>query len=276
MLKHIGRVRATGKKCIVAFRTLPGESDCCLVVLTEGLSSEYHDTMIKLVESVVGQDSYEFAEVMSRNVFPDGTNILASLHSKGRLLKMATDAIEMLPDHQTSILLSELNQLIAEQRGVPVDELAVKDPKEEFKPVKPKADLTVEQIDLSKPKVQVEPDYSKLSPEDQLVIYRSKAEEFAKKAAEFQRLADAIAKPQVDANIAPEIKVEPEVKVEAPVESVKIVETAEIKAEPKSTTVIETVAEIKPVQTQAKAQSKEQRAKKVMEMAKMAKTSAED
>jgi hypothetical protein len=124
-LKHIGRVRTTGRKVLVAFRTLPGESDSALVVQTEALSDEQHDSLMKLVESPAGQNSYEFAEVMSRTNFPDGSIILHSLHFTGKLAKVKTSDIEMTPNTLTTVGLDQLNQFIAEQRGISVNDLAL-------------------------------------------------------------------------------------------------------------------------------------------------------
>ena len=70
-LKHIGRVVATNKKCIVAYRTLPGDAHSCLIVPTENLPDIYHDANINLVESSAGQESYEFAEALD-DVRPTG------------------------------------------------------------------------------------------------------------------------------------------------------------------------------------------------------------
>lgn len=124
-LKHIGRVRATGRKCLVAYRTLPGESDSALIVLTENLSESQHDAIMKLVESPAGQNAYEFAEVMARTNFPEGGVMLNTLHFTGKLTKIGTSEIEMIPNVSTSIGLDQLNQLIAEQRGISVNDLAL-------------------------------------------------------------------------------------------------------------------------------------------------------
>jgi hypothetical protein len=124
-LKHVGRVKATGRKCLVAYRTLPGDAYNCLIVPTENLADSQHDAIINLVNSTAGQDAYEFAEVMARTNFPDGSIMLANLHVNGKLIKVATDQIEMTPNTQFKISLAELNQIIAEQRGVSVQDLAV-------------------------------------------------------------------------------------------------------------------------------------------------------
>ena len=124
-LKHIGRVRKTGRKVLVAFRTLPGDSDSALVVQTELLSDAQHDAIMRLVESPAGQNAFEFSEVMSRTNFPEGGVMLNSLHLTGKLTKIKTSEIEMTPNTQVSVGLDQLNQIIAEQRGLSVNDLAL-------------------------------------------------------------------------------------------------------------------------------------------------------
>jgi hypothetical protein len=124
-LKHIGRIKTTGRKVIVAYRTLPGESDAALIIPTEALTPEQHDSIISLVESPAGQNAYEFAEVLARSRFPDGSVILANLHFNSRLVKVKTSTVEMLPNSHSTIGLDQLNQVIAEQRGLSVNDLAL-------------------------------------------------------------------------------------------------------------------------------------------------------
>ena len=126
MLKHVGRVKSTNRKVIVAYRTLPGESNSCVVVTTENLEAADHDSLIKLVESNAGQNAYEFAEVMARSTLSDGSNMLSRFHTTGKMIKVATNNIEMTPDLSNVIMLDQLNQTIAESRGVTVDDLALK------------------------------------------------------------------------------------------------------------------------------------------------------
>ena len=128
MLKHVGRVKSTQRKVIVAYRTLPGDAKSCVVVATENLEAADHDSLIKLVESNAGQNAYEFAEVMARSTLSDGSNMLARFHTTGKMTKVSTDNIEMTPDLSNVIMLDKLNQTIAESRGVTVDELALKGP----------------------------------------------------------------------------------------------------------------------------------------------------
>jgi hypothetical protein len=65
-LKHIGRVKTNRRKLVVAYKTVPGEPENCLVVQTENLDAAEHDALIKLVESDAGQNETEFANAMAR------------------------------------------------------------------------------------------------------------------------------------------------------------------------------------------------------------------
>lgn len=180
-LKHVGRVIGTGKKCIVAYRTLPGDAYNCLIVPTENLPDSYHDALISLVESNAGQSSYEFAEAMARSSFPDGYVMLTALHTQNRLVKLSTDQVEMLPTTSQSIKLSELNQIIAEQRGTTVDELSLKSAiktepfKEPAKNEDPKSAL----VEL-------------VTPEQKAKHYRSEADRLSKEAASLRRQAEEL------------------------------------------------------------------------------------
>jgi hypothetical protein len=185
-LKHVGRVIATNKKCLVAYRTLPGDANFCLIVPTENLPDIYHDAVINLAESQIGQDSYEFAEALDRTQFPDGANMLRSLHSTGRLVKAPTNAIEMIPAPGTSIVLSELNQIIAEQRGLTVDSLSIKETLTEKIAEKNVAETApVSTVEASSP---VDPS----DPVATAKYYRSQADKLAKEAANFRRLAEEL------------------------------------------------------------------------------------
>jgi hypothetical protein len=195
-IKHVGRIKTTGRKCLVAFRTLPGESNYCLVIPTENLEDQMHDSLISLVESPAGQASIEFADILARAKFSDGSTMLPSLHAKQKLVKVATDQVEMLPNFQTRIDLSELNQLIAEQQGVSVNDLAVKEPV--------KADVEV--VDIAKVRdispsakttsasvtEESQPVMENLSTEDQAKRFRSEADKLSKMAAEMRRQAELL------------------------------------------------------------------------------------
>ena len=201
-LKHVGRIKATGRRCMVVFRTLPGDAFNCLVIQSDTLEPSYHDQLISLVESNAAQSANEFSEVLARGVFSDGSTMLPSLHVKGLLTKVPTDAVEMVPNMQTTILLSELNQVIAQQVGVSVQDLAIK----------PNANQNVEIQELARVKdispktgntdpigdqdfgrttsasVNEEP----LSDEALAKKFRSDADRLSKEAAELRRQAEEL------------------------------------------------------------------------------------
>jgi hypothetical protein len=201
-IKHVGRVKATNKKCVVAYRTLPGDAHHCLIVPTENMPDIYHDSLINLVESGAGQDAYEFADAMARASFPDGSNMLRNLHGNGRLIKAPTSDIEMTPTTGFSILLSELNQIIAEQRGVAVDDLSIKSDTPEKSEARRLEDVKDEQpSDMKVGKVTSTPQavvqtndpISFDSPEEEAKHYRSQADKLAKEAAIYRRKAEELA-----------------------------------------------------------------------------------
>lgn len=122
-IKHIGRVANTDVKCVVVFRQLYDDKgkvvdpDHCLVVETERLPDAEHDEVIRVVESVQGQDAAQFYEVAHRNKFGDGTNMLVALHQRGRLRKYPTNQIVLTPNGQSMIKLSEVNEIIRKQES---------------------------------------------------------------------------------------------------------------------------------------------------------------
>jgi hypothetical protein len=191
-LKHVGRIKTTGRKVIVAYRTLPGESDSALIVDTVTLSDDQHDSIIKLVESQAGQSSYEFAEAMARTNFPDGSIMLANLHFNSKLIKVKTSEVEMTPSMQAIISLDQLNQLIAEQRGISVNDLALGNGSEasDVATIKevPQPSTTATVSENQTARASNEP----LTDEDLAKSYRSQADRLSKEAAELRRQAEAL------------------------------------------------------------------------------------
>lgn len=114
------------RKVVVAYRVVPNEPENCIVITTENLSADEHDTLMKAVESDAGQRADEFATVMARTLLPDGRNMLAGFHTTGKMVKVATNLVEMTPTGTSSVMLNELNEIIAQQKGVTVADLALK------------------------------------------------------------------------------------------------------------------------------------------------------
>lgn len=126
-MKHVGKMKNNGAKVVVAYRTLPGDSGSALVIGTNSLPDSWHDALMNLVQDVSGQQANELADILAVRKFPDGHNMLEALHNSGLLKKVPTAGVIMIPASNATILLSELNTIIAEQKGVTIDALAVND-----------------------------------------------------------------------------------------------------------------------------------------------------
>lgn len=122
MLKHVGRINSTGRRCVVVFRELYNEQgevidpDNCLVVETDSLPDMAHQDIIRMVESEPAQRGGDFYNVLSRERMSDGSNALSYLHNSNRLRKFPTNQIVLVPDNNTTLLLSTLNRIIALQK----------------------------------------------------------------------------------------------------------------------------------------------------------------
>ena len=129
-IKHIGKLKDSGAKVAIIFRTIPEESTMALVMGPKFLDGTNHDAFMKALESGEGQNSFELGSYLSRVNFPDGTNMLQYLHANNFLKKMPSKEIvvTMGAGNDGEVSLDELNKLIAKERGVKVTELAVQDP----------------------------------------------------------------------------------------------------------------------------------------------------
>lgn len=126
-MKHVGKMKNNSARVAVVYRTLPAEAHSALVVGTNGLPDAYHDALMALIESDAGQQANELADILATRRFPDGEVMLNWLHNRGQLKKVPTNLVLMTPNSQTQVPLNELNQIIADQKGVSVEDLAVSD-----------------------------------------------------------------------------------------------------------------------------------------------------
>jgi hypothetical protein len=203
-LKHIGRMIKNKAKILVAFRTLPGESDHALVIPVANLSDSYHDAIMKLVEEDPAQEVFEFGEILFTRSFPDGRPMLQALRADNNLQKVPTDSVEMTPTTTDVIGLHQLNTLIAEQKNCAVDDLYT------FVSGAPKkTDATVEEVakvkdlgrDVGEPNIPVPPPLKAKENEvldDKSIArsYRSQADSMYKEAARLRKEADLLDPPQ--------------------------------------------------------------------------------
>jgi hypothetical protein len=203
-LKHVGRIKSNKAKILVAFRTLPGESNMALIIPVAQLSDSYHDAIMTLVETDQAQESFEFGEILFTRSFPDGRPMLQALKADNLLVKVPTDSVEMTPTTTAEIDLHQLNVLIAEQKNCAVDDLYT------FVSGAPKkTDATVEDVvkvqelgrDVGEPNIpKQEPlkasENTVLSDKDIAKNYRSQADAMYKEAARLRKEADSLDPPQ--------------------------------------------------------------------------------
>ena len=191
-MKHIGKMKNNSARLAIVYRTLPGEPLNCLVVGTQGLADSYHDSLMSLLEHDAAQQANELADALAVRKFPDGSVMLGYLHANGHLKKIPTNMVIMTPDSQTQIPLDELNVIIAQQKGITVDELAVNDGSDPA----PKTTKTVEV-----PTVGTDSSGSQ-SFEMTPAEMRSRADALYKEAAKLRKDADELDPPKSKKKIA--------------------------------------------------------------------------
>ena len=193
-MKHVGKMKNNGAKVAVVYRTLPGDPYNALVVGTGILGESYHNSLMSLIEEPSGQQANELADILAVRKFPDGNTMLGWLHSHGHLKKVPTSAVIMTPSTQASVPLDELNNLIAQQKGVSLEELAITDgstpnPKP---PVKETPQVVEEPKSIS---------IDEMTPTQ----LRSKANSLFKEAQKLRKKADEIDPPKNKKKVVAEI-----------------------------------------------------------------------
>jgi len=181
-MKHIGKMKNNAARVVVAYRTVPNEPLNALVIGTQGLPDAYHDSLMQLVQDDSGQQADELADILAVRKFPDGTNMLEYLHTRGHIKKVPTNLVLMTPNTQTTIQLDELNKIIAEQKGLSIDDLAIQDGSSK-KSVKKEATIEVTEDVIITTTVP--------TPDN----LRSKADELLAEAKALRELADSLDQP---------------------------------------------------------------------------------
>ena len=62
MYKHVARHK--DKKAVLLYRQVPGEDHMCLVAYSDLLPRLYHDSIMKVLESDIGQAAENFADAL--------------------------------------------------------------------------------------------------------------------------------------------------------------------------------------------------------------------
>ncbi len=129
--KHIGILKDDGAKVAIIFRTVPEEPENCLVIGPKFLSDVYHNAFMRALESAEGQASFELGSYLARQKFPDGIDMLALLHNDNYIKKMPTANVIVTygSGNEGKIALDKLNEMIAKDMGISLQELSVKEDK---------------------------------------------------------------------------------------------------------------------------------------------------
>jgi hypothetical protein len=187
-MKHVGKMKNNAARVAVVYRTVPGEPNNALVVGTSGLPDANHDALMSVIQSESGQQANELADILATRRFPDGDVMLSWLHARGQLKKVPTNLVLMTPNTQTQIPLNELNEMIATQKGITVEELAVSDGQKSSAKKAVKEEIIVDDIIVdTAPTVAEAP----VTASD----LRSMADKLSKQAAEMRRKADEMSPP---------------------------------------------------------------------------------
>lgn len=118
-LRHMAIHSTTGARCVVICMKLedtPNEKEHCLVVETDSLPPIFQDAFMEVVKSSVGQQATELLGILSRNLFPDGSIMLETLHRRNFIKKLSTDNVFMTPTNQHRILLSDVNKMVSSDK----------------------------------------------------------------------------------------------------------------------------------------------------------------
>lgn len=114
MIKHVGK--HGDRKVAIIFREIPGEEHMCLVVYPDTLPVAMHDSLMKVIESDVGQSAENLGDALFRSMFPDGRPMLQTLHEERIMKKVQTKQITVTPTATSHVNLEEMNRIIREMK----------------------------------------------------------------------------------------------------------------------------------------------------------------
>lgn len=114
MIKHIGK--HGDRKVAIIFREIPGEDHMCLVVYPDTMPVAMHDSLMKVIESDIGQQAENLGDALFRNMFPDGRPMLQTLHEERMMKKVQTKQVVVTPTATSHVNLEEMNSIIREMK----------------------------------------------------------------------------------------------------------------------------------------------------------------
>jgi hypothetical protein len=114
MIKHVGK--HGDRRVAIVFREVPGEEHMCLVIYPDTMPVSMHDTIMRTIESDIGQTAENLGDALFRSLFPDGRPMLQTLHAEGMLKKVQTKQVVVTPNPSSHVNLEEMNRIIREMK----------------------------------------------------------------------------------------------------------------------------------------------------------------
>ena len=114
MIKHIGK--HGDRKVAIVFREVPGEEHMALVVYPETLPISFHDAIMKVIESPVGQQAENLGDALFRSLLSDGRPMLQTLHVEGMIKKVQAKQVTVTPGGNSTVNLDEMNGIIRKMK----------------------------------------------------------------------------------------------------------------------------------------------------------------
>jgi len=129
--KHLGVLASDNAPVVIIFKTVPKEPNNCLVIGPNFLNLNYKDALMRVLESSDGQAAFDLGNALAKCNFPGDVNMLAFLHEENYIKKMPTKDITVTygPDKNGRISLDKLNELIADDMKISLEDLSVREDK---------------------------------------------------------------------------------------------------------------------------------------------------
>lgn len=114
MIKHIGK--HGDRKVAIVFREVPGEEHMALVIYPDIMPVAMHDSIMKVIESGVGQTAENLGDALFRSLLPDGRPMLQTLHVEGMIKKVQAKQVVVTPNANSHVNLEEMNNIIRKMK----------------------------------------------------------------------------------------------------------------------------------------------------------------
>jgi hypothetical protein len=125
MKRHIGKLKNTDRRVVVAYMQIPGRENHALVIDTDALPQRYLMPLMKVVESEEGQQKINLGDLLGVRIMSDtGRDMMNTLHHEGYLSPVPAEMVIMYPKPNMPVPLPAITSQFATP-GEPVVEAPV-------------------------------------------------------------------------------------------------------------------------------------------------------